>query len=267
MNTRKRDEVLTSVAVIVNVNDETVLRDNLYRSPAISEHKVPLYEFRGQTCAGSGYNMGIELTTEEILVFAHQDVYLPSTWFLNLSSAIEWLSNKDPTWAVLGLFGICDQNKHVGRVWSSGLKKEFGQFFKEPIKACTIDELLIVLRRASGIRFSDKLPSFHLYATDICLSARQKGLSVYIIHAPAVHNSRAIRSLGGGYFAAYRFIKKKWKERLPIQTLIVPVNRIDYALWGREARLIFRRLWKPKKDGERRLDPVMLSRSLGYESE
>ena len=48
----------------------------------------------------------------------------------------------------------------------------------------SVDELLIVLRIGSGLRFDERLPGFHLHGTDIVQSALHRGLGAFAIDAP-----------------------------------------------------------------------------------
>ncbi len=66
-------------------------------------------------------------------------------------------------------------------------------------RASVLDELLLVIRRSSGLSFDDGLPSFHLYGADICLQAQMGGMKSYIITAFCIHNSNGVRYLSLEY--------------------------------------------------------------------
>ena len=53
----------------------------------------------------------------------------------------------------------------------------------------TLDEIVLILKKSSGLRFDDSLPHFHFYGTDICLRAAQRGMRSYAISAFCVHNT------------------------------------------------------------------------------
>ena len=253
-----------SIAIVAAVNDEIVLNENLKRSPLIENGTVPLLELRQQPSASSAYNAGLDATSDEIIVFAHQDVYLPTPWLDNLCAALAALERQQPLWGVIGLFGVTATGQAVGHVWSSGIGRELGAAFPDPIAAVSIDEMVIVLRRASGLRFDESLPGFHLYATDLCLAARTAGVGVYIVHAPAVHNSIPVRTLRGHYLNAYRYLKKKWAFMLPIRTPIAPITRYELGFWRAEWRRIRTRITNSGRSSERR-DARLVAQTLGYE--
>lgn len=253
-----------SIGIVAAVNDESVLNENLKRSPLIETGAVPLLELRQQPSASTAYNVGLDATSHEIIVFAHQDVYLPAPWLDNLLAAIATLERQQPRWGVIGLFGVTATGQGVGRVWSSGIGRELGATFVAPIEAVSIDEMVIVLRRASGLRFDERLAGFHLYATDLCLAARTAGAGVYVVHAPAVHNSVPVRTLRGYYLTAYRYLKKKWAFMLPIRTPIAPITRYELAFWRAEWRRVRTRIANSGRPVERR-DARLVARTLGYE--
>ncbi|MGZ8172766.1 glycosyltransferase [Methylobacter sp.] len=256
--------MMPSVGIVAAVNDETVLNENLKRSPSIANGVVPLLALRGQPSASRAYNAGLDATAHDIIVFAHQDVYLPAPWLDHLLGAVALLERDQAHWGVLGLFGVTGTGQPVGHVWSSGIGRELGQAFAEPIAAVSIDEMVIVLRRASGLRFDEALPGFHLYATDLCLAARTAGAGVYVVHAPAVHNSVPVRTLRGYYLDAYRYLKNKWAFMLPIRTPIAPITRYELGFWRAEWRRLRTRITNAKRPVQRR-DARLVARSLGYE--
>ncbi|ANY19421.1 ATP synthase subunits region ORF 6 [Tsuneonella dongtanensis] len=251
-----------SIAVVAAVNDEAILANNLLRSPMIAEGRAAFHAYRGAHSASSAYNRGIDETSAEVVVFAHQDVFLPERWEADLRRAIALVASRDPDWAVIGGWGIDGAGKHAGHVWSSGLGRRLGGRFSDPVEAQCIDEYVIVLRRASGLRFDEGLPGFHLYAADIVLRAREAGLRSWIADIPAVHNSRTVRGFNGGYTDAWRFMQSKWRAHLPIETLTVPIVRSPIRLmWSRF------RLWKSwryrrAKAYDHTLDPRELVRRL-----
>src|SRR5262249_4672123 len=70
-----------SLTVVAAVSDEAVLRANLLSSPCLapgSPHEVLL--FRGAKSAAEALNRGLEQAKHSVVVYAHQDVYLPRGW-------------------------------------------------------------------------------------------------------------------------------------------------------------------------------------------
>ena len=66
-----------SVAIVVAVNDDSVLSQNLLRSPWIEDEHVPVLLERGHPSASRAYNTALEKTDADIVGFAHHAVCLP----------------------------------------------------------------------------------------------------------------------------------------------------------------------------------------------
>lgn len=217
------------VCVVAAVNDNDVLMRNLASSPLL-EIGVELIELRGCRSAAEAYNRGLAMTDAAVVVFAHQDVYLPCAWLERVQSLISVVEAGDPAWAVIGVYGLDASGAHVGRCWSSGLGRELGSYFEGARKVVSIDELVIILRHNAGLSFDEGLPGFHLYGTDIVQIALAAGRGAYVIHAPVVHNSKPVRTLAGAYTRSYKYMQKKWKTRLPLPTAVVAITRYGYPL-------------------------------------
>ncbi|MFP4216366.1 MAG: glycosyltransferase family 2 protein [Phycisphaerae bacterium] len=249
--------------VIAAVNNDLVFEQNLAASPAVRAG-ARVHAIRDAANASEAYNRGAAEAETDLLVFAHQDVYLPPHWQQRLCAAVDWLATHDPDWAVLGIIGLGDDGDVTGHTWSAGLAAEVGRKAHQPTLIKTIDELVIVLRQASGLQFDPDLPGFHLYGTDIVLSAREQGLGAYVIDAPVIHNSLPVQELDAGYEAAYRYMQRKWRHRLPLQTLVVPVTRTRLPLYLQRLKVRKRKLlgWRPQQARHR--DPAALAEELGY---
>ena len=117
----------------------------------------------------------------------------------------------DPDWALYGPFGVALDATHVGPVWSSSLGAIVGRVPLAPTKVQSYDELMIILRRSSDLRFDETLPGWHLYGTDIVTFARSQGLYAYAGALPTLHNDayhEALRSDFGD--RSPRTMRAKW---------------------------------------------------------
>lgn len=242
---RDEADILDNLQIVAAVNDEDVLERNLKASKIVREGRVTLNCYRGARSASEAYNKGLVDTTAAIIVFAHQDVYLPDAWAGQLAEAISRIEAVDPDWAVIGAFGVDLAGRNVGHAWSTGLNGKLGGKFAEPVACRSIDEFVIVINRKSGARFDEGLPGFHLYGTDIVLTGAEAGLRSYVANMPVIHNSKPVVGYAGGYSDAWHYMRTKWAQRLPVLTLTVPITRTALPLL--RARF---RLWKSR---ERRL--------------
>jgi hypothetical protein len=255
------------IAVVAAVNDETILKNNLLRSPLIVDDAVPLCCYRGFRSASAAYNTGLDETHSEIVVFVHQDVFLPPSWKTSLLRAIDQLEQDDPHWAVLGAFGLSPAGRAVGHVWSSGLGRRLGKRFKAPVPVECLDELILIVRRDSEIRFDANLLGFHLYGTDIVLAARAAGLGAYVADLPVIHNSRPVQQLGADYLHAYGYMKEKWRDQLPIRSLIAPITRSSWPLLKTRLRLALTRDGRASRATDSTIDPRLLVQKLDMDHE
>jgi glycosyltransferase involved in cell wall biosynthesis len=257
-----------SFAVVAAVNDEECLANNLAASPMIAENGVPLIVKRGYKAAALAYNDGLDCADADIVIFAHQDVYFPRGWEKKLYTAVQTLEQRGEKWGVLGVVGTDKTGSLVGGAWSNGLQLKIESEFSSPAPSISIDEIVLILRKDGGLRFDDDLPAFHLYGTDIALSAIKAGLGAYVFDAPVVHNSIWIGRLGPSYYAAYRYMQRKWKDELPVYTLILPITKFCWPLlrnWCSEKKNWVVRQFRPMPPRIRYPDPAGKAQECGYE--
>ncbi len=188
--------------------------------------------------AAQGLNHGIERLAADWIVCVHQDVLFPRGFHARLTAALAALP-KDV--AVAGIVGceasgrfrghIVDPNGHC--YWPS-----------LPADVATVDEVLIAVRKSSGLRFCEEVPGFHCYGADLCFEARARGLRVVAIDAPLVHLSTG--KLDASYDKASAWLLAKWGQKhgfvLPMPTIIVQ----DEKRAGFFRRLSFR--WRRRQD-------------------
>jgi GT2 family glycosyltransferase len=250
-------------SVVVAANDEVVLQDSLLRSPDIRSIKEVIVR-RGFDSAARAYNSGLDAAQSDVVVFAHQDVFLPEGWFQSVAQAIAVIAAQDPNWGVLGLFGITLGNHEAGHIYSTGIQRELGQPFDQPIAVSSLDEVLLIVRRSSGLRFDEKLPGFHLYGTDICMEAKRQGLNCYVLSAFCVHNSNGLHRLPSAYSRSLYYLRDKWRSQLPIRTPCMTITRWGLPLYRHYLESLFAR---NRKAGGRCPDPSALYRQLQHEKQ
>jgi hypothetical protein len=161
----------------------------------------------------------------DLIVFVHQDVFLPAGWCERFRQVVCRLSNRDPNWGVLGVFGVSRNSVGVGWLYCTGTGRVVGKPFSDPEPVRTLDEVLLVVRRSSRLSFDECLPGFHLYGTDLCLEAARRGMRSYVVPCPVVHNSVGIGNLPVGFWIAYRSVRRKWWNQLPIRTPCTVIER------------------------------------------
>jgi hypothetical protein len=248
-------------SLITASNNEAILKNCLSASPCV-KHARDVQVMRGFASAGKAYNTGALQSTGDILVFAHQDVYLPAGWDQDLAEAIRRLSIEDPNWGVLGVWGITNELKPGGYSYCTGLEKVLGRPFGTALKSLSLDEALLILRRSSGLTFDEGLPGFHLYGTDICLSARQKGMNSYVIPAFCIHNTAGLKFLPWAFWRAYLYMRRKWWGELPVKTPCTTITRLPAQIVEAPLRSAYSSYLKGRPVGKRVSDPHALYKDL-----
>lgn len=251
------DEYITFV---VPVNDQGVYEKNFLASPIFSQsygHKI--LDQRNFQSAAKAYNNAINKTANDLMVFVHQDVWLPENWLNDLKSALKLLEDKDPLWGVIGCYGATRNNESFGHLYSSGLGRVLGASFKNPKPVQTLDEVVLILRKSSGLRFDESLPHFHLYGTDICMAAANKRLNCYAISAFCIHNSNPHMFLPNEFYQCCEYVRKKWRNSLPIQSPCERISRFNIELYLRRLKEVCQLIFKTNlKERTRVEDPQKL---------
>ncbi len=192
--------------------------------------------------AAQGLNHGIETLAAEWIVCVHQDVLFPADFWGRLQAALAALS---PDTALAGIVG-CERNgRYRGHIVDPNGHCYWPSL---PHEVLTLDEVLIAVRKPSGLRFSPEVPGFHCYGADICFTADQRGLRIAAIDAPLLHLSTG--KLDASYERAAQWLMAKWGPRyghlLPMPTLLLQ----DASRAGFLARFLHR--YRRRRDRLRR---------------
>lgn len=228
-----------SITFVAAVNSREILENNLLASPCFRKpHPYQILIQEGYSSASKAYNDAIDKSQNDLIVFVHQDIVLPEQWISDLQRALECLDQDDPEWGVIGSYGETLNDRGRGYVYSSG-RGIIGKPFERPARIQTLDEIVLIIRKSSGLRFDNTLPHFHFYGADICMTAEQMGKKNYAISAFCVHNTQQNWVLGPEFYQCYRHIKRKWRKSLPIQTTCTRVTRFDRPMYRRRLGEIY----------------------------
>jgi hypothetical protein len=244
------------ITFIAAVNKREILEKNLLASACFRpphRHEVLIQE--GYSSAARAYNDAVDKSRNDLMVFVHQDIILPERWISDLQRALDHLEKSDPMWGVVGSYGVQRNNKFQGYIYSSGLGI-LGKPFDRPEPIQTLDEIVLIFRKSSGLRFDDSLPNFHMYGVDICMAAEEAGMKNYAISAFCVHNTQPGLILGDDFYQCYRHVRRRWKKQLPIQTSCVRITRYNLPMYERRLREMYLRYVRPKEFGGARRSNV-----------
>jgi hypothetical protein len=253
-----------SVSLGAAVNDREVLATCLAHSPDVAARRMSLATYEGCRSAAEAYNRALDGSAADVVLLVHQDVYLPAGFHDHLLAQLEALAAADPDWAVAGVIGIDPEGVVRGQTWSSGIGALVGEPVDGPVEVVTLDEVFLAVRRASGVRFDETMPGFHLYAADAVQAARARGQRSYVLPLPLVHHSKPVVRLDAGYRRAYRFMQRKWRAALPLPNLVCPIEATGLALLRRDLRLRWRNRGRTLRAAPTE-DPAAIARRLGME--
>lgn len=200
---------------------QDVLDKNLCASPGIlsNDHYKRLHIMRGFDNVAKAYNAA--LTKAKLVMYVHEDVYLPEGFFVNLYNVLRAIPED---FGVLGVAGVklsSNGERHFhGHISDRG--KPWGSQYGLPAEVDTLDELLLVTR--GDYEFDEMLP-LDFYGADICMQATKAGKKNYAINAYVQHNSS--RAFGGrtpSFHFAHDYFRDKWINFLPIGTTCTVVK-------------------------------------------
>jgi hypothetical protein len=221
---------------VATYGTDEILRSNFLASPCLSgSHRNQIIVQKDYASAAKAYNDAIDRAENDLLVFAHQDVIFPQSWLSQLERALDHLEAADPNWGVLGCYGKTRDGMGIGFIYSPG-RGVIGKAFDSPTPIQTLDEIVLVLKKSSGLRFDDRLPHFHLYGTDICLRAETRGMRNYVIPAFCVHNAHQYVVLPAEFYDCCRHIRRVWKDALPIETTCLRITTSNLPMYQRRLR-------------------------------
>ncbi len=219
-----------ALSFVVCCSDEAVLERDLLASRcggADSPHEVIVV--KNAPSAAAGLNLGLDRARNHLVVCVHQDVYLPAIWDRLMRRQYRTADRRFGPIGVAGVYGVGPVQYGPGGPAARriGWVEDRGRVLSEgpglPAAVATLDELLLIVRRDSPLRFDPDL-GFHLYGADLCLQASESGLAVVALGAPCRHNSRSV-GLPEAFVASARAFARKWAHRLPVATPCVVFDR------------------------------------------
>jgi hypothetical protein len=162
----------------------------------------------------------IETVSEPYFILCHQDVRPDCGHGLpDLEKAIAELNRRDGTWAVAGNAGGSHKLKMVRSLTDPHGGPSIDAL---PARVQSLDENFLVIRSGTGVACSDALSGFHFYGSDICLSARQKGRSAYVIPFRMRHLSGGTRD--ASYVSCRDRFVARWSEVFGARYLRTPTE-------------------------------------------
>ncbi|MEO0729153.1 MAG: hypothetical protein AAFR23_00655 [Pseudomonadota bacterium] len=160
--------------------------------------------------AYAGLNLGLNRARGRVVLLCHQDVRLTHDGRAELDARLRHLSAHDPNWAVAGNAGGVAPGELAIRISDPhGHNQNVGSF---PAQVASVDENFIIVRGDVHVGFSSDLSGFHLYGTDLALSASMAGYTTYVVDFHLTHLSPGDKS--SGFEDAEAAFVARWSEKL-----------------------------------------------------
>ncbi len=178
---------------VVCSSDETILKSNLMSSLCLAGDSIhEIIVVRNAPSAAAGLNLGLQRSRHDRVVCVHQDVYLPRGWDRLMLNQYRMAERRFGPIGVAGVYGVGEvQSSATSATFSAAVERigwvnDRGRILSEgpglPARVATLDELLLIVRHNTPLRFDPGL-GFHLYGADLCLQARERGLATVSLGA------------------------------------------------------------------------------------
>lgn len=202
-------------------NDAEVRRHCLDRSLApsgqgagVEVQYLPIDNTGGQfASAGAALNHAARQARHDVVVFAHQDVYLHDLG--RLARAADALAR--PEWGVLGSCGVTQAGELVGRLRDRVIL--IGTPAPEPVAVQTLDEVLFMARREDLLQHpisEDPRLAWHAYAVEYALRMRAMGRKAGAVDTAITHNSLTVNL--ARLDAAHLHVATSYPAERPVRT-------------------------------------------------
>ncbi len=180
-----------SISFVTVVNDHAELGHNLLASPVKGSERhewliLDNVANRASQDICALYCEGLRRACHDLVFFIHPDVYLPENWEADVYNGLRLLDDIDPAWGVIGAAGNLPMGSDgdVARGhWADPQHQQNCRHGPLPSEVFSLDECWLGLRKSRGIAFDSKMPGFHCYGLDLCLTARTRGARSYAIDA------------------------------------------------------------------------------------
>ncbi len=197
-------------SIIVCVNNQALFNQFIktLKNTNITNYEIVKIENNdGVYTLPEALNSGINRAKGSFYFFCHQDIHFPISWLDTVILQIGILNKKDQTWGVLGIMGVTSHGFFAGNIIDPHTRAKMG---KLPCEVVALDEVCLIMKKESQLRFDESLGGFHLYGADICLQAQQASQKCYAIDAPFEHLSSG--KVDSAFWKIAEKFKIKWSK-------------------------------------------------------
>jgi 2-polyprenyl-3-methyl-5-hydroxy-6-metoxy-1,4-benzoquinol methylase len=216
------------LSVIVPVNRPWQYELNIARSPGLREIDAEVIPVQGASSAADAFRIGAARASHAWRVMVHQDVYWPVGSGFAMSQQLGALEKAGLEALPVGFAGLAAATGQPGFVHQAGMVIDRQARFAHgrSSAALSIDEFAVALHRDCPLAIDPAL-GWHLWATDLCLQARQlAGRDVaQVLLVPLFHNSTNDFQLPPAFQASAQRLLDKYSQHDRIPTLCGEIKR------------------------------------------
>ena len=187
---------------------------------------IPVYNEMNLYSASIAANLAMEITKDRFLLYVHQDVMFKQKASETIARLIK---NWSDGLAVVGSAGVREsvhpellgkwglesiENVNVGSVYDQN--DELIWDGCDGFHAVhSVDEVLMLIDRSSGLRFDPSWRGYHFYGLDFCLQARSTGYRVAVDSIEIKHCGQYSSSIykDAGFLKKLIQLHEKWSTR------------------------------------------------------
>ncbi len=171
-----------------------------------------------------GINTLIHKARGKYVVLIHQDS-LAIDDRAHLDAVLAELDAADPGWALAGNAGATARRRTARRMTSTmGYNERIGDL---PVRVETLDENLLVLRRAANLGPSRDLSGFHMYGTDLVQQAAFRGWSAWVVDFHVEH--LGLTEIDDGFLASVDAFREKYCRITKPKLLCTAVTYVPFG--------------------------------------
>lgn len=215
----------------------------------IKDFEIIEIENPGKYSLTEAYNLGLEKSKFDIVVFIHDDLIFRTKEWGNI--LIKILGNEKNNFGMIGLAGSCSVSENQG-MWGDPTEKACGivkhftekgisqsnwskEFPNKILEVVILDGLFIAINKKKLFeKFDDSLNDFHFYDLDFCLANFLKGIKIGVTTDIRVLHM----SLGNPnekWEQNRKYFLEKYRNVLPkgVEPRVFCLEKIDYEkeLW------------------------------------
>jgi hypothetical protein len=219
-------DILFSICTLVTNKEEyTEMVDSFLKAGFDQESCEYQYidnSTRNKYDAFYGLNRFLSMARGKYIILSHQDILLSHDNRSKLEQCIEEVNLKFSDWALLGNAGGISIGRNASKIVSADGK--INQEENLPAQVTSLDENFIVVKKEANLGLSHDLKGYHLYGTDLCITAGVLGYKAYVIDFLLTHKS--FGKPGKDFYQLKKGLIKKYKKAFSDKFIQTTITRL-----------------------------------------